>query len=290
MRKHIAPILAALVAGIAQDVQLHIEQFFELQANTGTLHLVGCLRIVYPAQGLIARTEMQTAGDEGRQRLRDDSFHHIATRGEADALQQRLDDLLHTSTLQPAALHLLGSHVVGLHTHLRQHELIGRVDVGMRELESPVIDARLAEHHILYTHLVLLVDILRAVEPHEVDDAETIGEVCYDALLARSLTELLERQYLAFQLHKRHIGLQLITSIDAAAVDIFVRIVLQQLAPRINAELLLQNLGAPRTHTGQVLDVLVEDVHSIASATFKSKGVVILIFSRLPSTRETCRP
>ena len=130
----------------------------------------------------------------------------------------------------------------------------------MRELIATAIDAWLAEHDVFHTHLVLLVNILRTVEPHEVYYPMSVAEVAYNALLARSLTELLERQNLSFQLHERHIGLQLIDAIDAAAVNVFIGVILQQLTPRRNAELLLQNLGAPRSHAGQVLDVLVEDV------------------------------
>ena len=53
-REDVATILATLVAGIAQDVELHIEQFLELQTDTCTLHLVGRLWVMDPAQGLIA--------------------------------------------------------------------------------------------------------------------------------------------------------------------------------------------------------------------------------------------
>ena len=130
----------------------------------------------------------------------------------------------------------------------------------MRELITTAIDARLAEHDVLHTHLVLLVYVLRAVEPHKVYHPMSVAEMANDALLARSLTELLKRQNLSFQLHERHIGLQLVDAIDAAAVNVFIGVILQQLTPRRDAELLLQNLGAPRSHAGQVLDILVEDV------------------------------
>ena len=53
-REDVATILATLVAGIAQNVELHIEQFLELQSDTCALHLVGRLWVMDPAQGLIA--------------------------------------------------------------------------------------------------------------------------------------------------------------------------------------------------------------------------------------------
>ena len=69
MLENIATVLASLVLGIPQDVQLHIEQLLELQAHSGVGELVGCLRVMDVAEGRVAAHEVQTVGDEGRERL-----------------------------------------------------------------------------------------------------------------------------------------------------------------------------------------------------------------------------
>ena len=50
--EHVAPVFAAIVAGVAQNVELHVEELFKLQSQTGTLHLIGILGIVNPAECL----------------------------------------------------------------------------------------------------------------------------------------------------------------------------------------------------------------------------------------------
>ena len=68
--EHVAPVFAAIVAGVAQNVELHVEELFKLQSQTGTLHLIGILGIVNPAECLGAGDEMKTVEDEVGKRLR----------------------------------------------------------------------------------------------------------------------------------------------------------------------------------------------------------------------------
>ena len=96
-------------------------------------------------------------------------------------------------------------------------------------------------------------------KPHEVYDARAVGGMGHDSLLARSHVELLEGENLGAYLHEGHLATQLGDGVEVAAVDVFIGEVLQQVAPRVNAELLLQNLGTPWTNARQELDVLVED-------------------------------
>ena len=65
----VPPVLAPVVAGIAEDVELHVEKLLEFQADTGTLGVVDRPGIMDLAQGSIPGNEVQVARDEGRQRL-----------------------------------------------------------------------------------------------------------------------------------------------------------------------------------------------------------------------------
>ena len=113
-----------------------------------------------------------------------------------------------------------------------------------------------AEHYILHTHLIILVNVLRTREPYEVHHAMVVGEVCHDTLLARSHLKLLKRQYASLYLHEGHVARQLADGIYTTAVDIFVRIILQQATPGAHLEFLLQQLLALRPDTGQIHYVL----------------------------------
>ena len=266
-----------MVGRIAQNVELHIEKLFELQPQACPLHLFSIMGIVNEAHGFIARAEVQRFRDIRGQRLRYWRWNLI---------EQRLHDSLHATTLQPTVLHLLGGHVIRLHTHFREHQLIGLVDVGMRELEATAIDGGTSENDVFDTHLITVVDVFRGIEPNQIHHAMSVGKMGYDALLACAHSKLLECQDMSFDLHKRHIAPQLVDGVDTTSVDVFVGIVFQQVAPRVDIDFFVEDVLSSRTHTGQELDVLVENTHCFnnASATSKSKGVVILMFSRLPST------
>ena len=120
----------------------------------------------------------------------------------------------------------------------------------------------------------------------------------HHTLLARSHVEGLVAEYAAHDLHKRHVARQFVNVVDLAAVYIFIRIILQQVAIRLNAQFLTEQLLAIRPYAWQVHDVLLQYVHYYsgllllitASAMFRSPGVVILMFSRLPSTSVTVTP
>ena len=54
----IASVLASMVAGITEDIQLYVEKLFELQANTGTLGVINRLWVMNLAHGSIPRDKM----------------------------------------------------------------------------------------------------------------------------------------------------------------------------------------------------------------------------------------
>ena len=70
IRREVAAIVsafAALLTGIAQNVELHIEQFLELETLTRRLHIVGGTGIMNLDEGLSAGEEPVGDGEEGRQ-------------------------------------------------------------------------------------------------------------------------------------------------------------------------------------------------------------------------------
>ena len=82
----------------------------------------------------------------------------------------------------------------------------------------------------------------------------------HDAFFPCAHRKFLERENPPFDLHERHISLQFVDGVDSAAIDIFIWIMLEQFTPRRNAEFLVQEFGAPRSHTRQILDILVEEI------------------------------
>ena len=75
----------------------------------------------------------------------------------------------------------------------------------MGELESAVEDGWLSENDILPVELVVLIDVLRAVEPYEVADAVSVRDVGADPFPALSRLCLLEADDPAFYLYEGHI-------------------------------------------------------------------------------------
>ena len=156
----------------------------------------------------------------------------------------------------------------------------------MSDAEPAVVNAWSAEDDVLFAHLIVLIDVLQPIEPDEVNHAMTIAEVGHGKLLTLACADFLVGKNLAFQLNKGHIGLQFIDVIDAASVDILIRVVFQELSPRRNAELLLQNLGAPWSHARQIFDVLVEDVQFSSRVESLELMVLALQESVLASAEE----
>ena len=67
--KNIALVFLAALRGIAQNVELHVEELFKLQPHLRTLHIVHRLRIVDLAQRVLASDEVKAADLLGQQRL-----------------------------------------------------------------------------------------------------------------------------------------------------------------------------------------------------------------------------
>ena len=118
----------------------------------------------------------------------------------------------------------------------------------------------------------------------------------YHSLLAGTHLEGLKAQDTTFHLHIWHVSCQFLDTVESAAINMTIGKKLQQVTDCRDAQFLTEHLLSVRSYTGQVLYVLLQDVgHGLGylsktSAIFRSNGVVILMFSRLPSTRVMSKP
>ena len=126
----------------------------------------------------------------------------------------------------------------------------------MLHLNAVVEHRRASEDQIVLTGLVVLLGILAAIEPHQIHDASTIGEMGYDTLTARSHVESLKAQDAPHDLHEWHVARELADFIYLAAVHILIGIILQQVAESLNTEFFFQQLLAVGAYARQIHDVL----------------------------------
>ena len=156
----------------------------------------------------------------------------------------------------------------------------------MHHLYPAVIYGGSPENDVWNARFVAFGHILGIVEPGKVHHARAIGKVSHYARLAVSHVKRLETEYSAAYLDKRHVARQFVDGIDSTSVDMFVGVILQQVAKGIDAQFFAKHLFAVGSDPRHILDILLQYVghRQSVSAIAKSKGVVILIFSRLPST------
>ena len=200
--------------------------------------------------GGVTRYEVQGFGDVGWE-----GFRH----GRWYAEQQCLGEFLDVLRCQPKLFHLFRSDVIGLHTHLRELQVGCLVDVGMGKLEPSRIYGGLAENDVFFIDLVLVVHILRPVEPDDVRNAVPVGEMGDNPFLPCPHGIFLETQDMALDLYESHVRRQLCDGIHLTAVYIFVRIIFQQVAPCLDVKLLAQQLLSFGTHARKVHNVLFEN-------------------------------
>ena len=80
--------------------------------------------------------------------------------------------------------------------------------------------------------------------------------MCHHTLLARPHFESLKTQYPAFHLNERHVASQLPNRIYTTAIDVFIRIIHQQVAEGANAQFRSKNLLSVWSYAWQILYVL----------------------------------
>ena len=127
----------------------------------------------------------------------------------------------------------------------------------MGEVDAVVEDGGLTEDHIFRADSIGLLGVFATIKPCKVGDGGTIRTMGYDAFFTRSHGEGLEAEDMTNDLHIRHIAREFVDGVDLRAVDIFVRIVFEQVTIGLNAELIAQHLLAVRPYARQVFDILV---------------------------------
>ena len=128
----------------------------------------------------------------------------------------------------------------------------------MGEVYAIVEYRRLSKNQILNTYLIVLLGVFATIKPSKVADACAIGEVGYHTLLARAHCESLETKDMSDNLNKRHVAGEFVDSVDLGTVDVFVWIILKQVAIAFDAKLIAQHLFTVRAYARQVLYVLIE--------------------------------
>ena len=245
----IALVFIALLGGIAQDVELHIEEFLKLQTFLRPLYIAQRQGIVNLTQRLLTTYQMQTRKLGWQQGLGNGTRRNLG--------DQRLGHLLQSTGVQAPVLHLLRRDIVRLHAHGAELHIGSLLNVGIDKLIPAVVGCRLTEDDILYAGLVLVVDPTAGIEPYDIHDITAIGEMGYDALLP-AFAKLLKTLYPPTDLHQRHIACQLTDGVDLRPVHIFIRIILQQVTPRSDVELTCQYILALWSHAREIHDVLRE--------------------------------
>ena len=172
-----------MIIGIAQNIELHIKQFFKLQSHLSTLQLIVVMWIMHPSHSFIARSEMQGIGNKGRKRLGERSLH---------LFEQSLCEFFHSSRSDASLLHSFGSAVVRLHAHLGKFQFSDLVYIRMCNLKPTTIHARFAKHDIIHPHFIGIKNIFSPLKPNQVGHVPPIREVCYEAFSARSHIEFLK--------------------------------------------------------------------------------------------------
>ena len=250
--EYIATVFASSVVRVAQYVELNVKKFFEFQPYLCPLHLVEVLGIMDTSQSFEPRNKVM--------RPRNERWKRFGQGILCKFLYQSLGEFLYATRLKSRLFHLFSGHVIGLHAHRGELHLGGTVDIRMGEPVSAVINAGFSEYDVLFAHLIILIYILRALKPNKVANARTIAEVGYYALLSCTHSIFFKAQYAPFYLHKRHVTRKIGNAVNLATIHIFIRIILQQVAPSADIELLVQYRLPFRAHALKVLYVLVENV------------------------------
>ncbi len=139
-------------------------------------------------------------------RLFDRALGRLSRRLALQLIEEGACEALYAAAVQAPALHLLGGVVVGLQAHRAELQAADWVDVGMCYVYPSVEDSGASEDDELSAGGIVLPDPFErgGLEPHEVDDAVAVGEMCYQTAFAPNAF-LFIAQYLAFYLHEGHV-------------------------------------------------------------------------------------
>ena len=197
----------------------------------------------------------------------------------------------HCLRVEPAALHALCGVIEWLQPHRRELHGLCVVDVGVCDVCATVENGGFAKDYISLSEFVFGLHEFYSLEPYKVDKTCTVGEVSHKPARG-SLAHLFEAAYLAAELNMGLPAVYFAYFEETAAIDIFIWEIVQEVVQGIYFQFSVEERCTLFAYSGKIFYVSGCCVkHStIAFASTKSNGVVILIFSRLPSTMCTNSP
>ena len=149
-----------------------------------------------------------------------------------------------------------------LHTHGREFQFVGSINIGMGDVNASVKDVRSSEDNVFRTYFIALLGIFPTIEPCQVHHLPcTIGEMSHHPFFAGTHLEGLETEDMTLHLYEGHVAVQFANVVEPASVNMFVGIILQQIAERLNAQFLAEHFFAIGADPRQILDVLLQYVN-----------------------------
>ena len=242
---------------LTEYIQLDAEQFFELQPVFGRPQRLLRSRKMDVVQRVAQRHQPVTAHHVPGQRLAQMSLDL-----RPQIAHQRIDRL----RAQLPVVQLFGRTVHSLHFGMETVRLFEHgFHLGMHEVQRAVEKSGPSENNVFAPRFEPFFDPVDPFEPHQFGRTATVGNDG-DKTLLRPGTYMLETGDACPELDisQRIVG-DLADAPDAAAVDITERKVVEQVAERADTELLLQQQGAPLPHSGEKLDVVVENITHLPS-------------------------
>jgi hypothetical protein len=181
--------------------------------------------------------------------------------------EQVLHQLRQGIRVQVAPLHPFRRIVIRLQAHGRKRQFRRRVNIRMGDVDASVEHGRLSENDVFLVGLILSGYELQALEPDQVHDTGTVGEMTDQPPLP-PLSQRLEAQDLSPQLDVWHVPVDFTDEIHPASVYVLVREIIQQVLEGIDFQLLVQDSRTLRSYPLQILDVSCSQIEHIPSMNF----------------------
>ena len=242
LQERYAGYALAALAGIAQYIELQIEQFLELHPLACLAQHIGRGRKMQFAQCVVQRHQMKHLPHLLGQRilhllhpwmLQQSADQRIERLGRKTALTRRVREIVHSAK----AGGRLGGIVYG--------------HFGVRDRPYAAVFLRLAEDDVFLADPVVVFHRLGFGKPYAFHQPVAVGEYAAESH-PRAFALKFELQEPSAYLHGGHLPFQFLYLIEPALVEIAEREIVQQLAHRADAELLLQRVGPERSHTLQI--------------------------------------
>ena len=262
--------------------KLYVEKFLELKSVLGTTKFVCIFGKVYHTESFVKRHQLVFLKNVGAEGL----LHLSLYQGE-----EIRGEFSHCLRVEPAALHALCGVIEWLQPHRGELHGLCVVDVGVCDVCATVENGGFAKDHISLSEFVFGLHEFYPLEPYKVDKTCTVGEVSHKPARS-SFAHLFEAAYLAAELNMGLPAVYFAYFEETAAIDIFIWEIVQEVVQGIYFQFSVEERCTLFAYSGKIFYVSGCCVkHStIAFASTKSNGVVILIFSRLPSTMCTNSP